>query len=149
MSKVISLRQPWASLVAKGYKPFEFRDRASSFRGECYIHASKTFDFDGMKWILARPDLPGYEFLCQSQGWVTGHIIGKVTIVDCLTLDQAIDIYPDNEWLLAAARGELGKRAFVLAWPEHFLPGSYIPCRGKVFPLFFDVEVDYADRVCI
>lgn len=44
--KCISIRQPWAYLVAHGHKPIENRDWPTSYRGEVYIHASKTIDPD-------------------------------------------------------------------------------------------------------
>ena len=41
--KVITLYQPWASLVAIGVKRIETRSWATSFRGPLAIHAAKTF----------------------------------------------------------------------------------------------------------
>ena len=58
--KAISLRQPWADLVVRGHKSIEFRSRSDSFRGECYIHASRKFDHNGYEWLLRRSYLPGY-----------------------------------------------------------------------------------------
>lgn len=40
--KVISLHQPWASLVMLGAKRFETRSWSTKHRGELAIHASKT-----------------------------------------------------------------------------------------------------------
>ena len=42
--KVISIKQPWASLIIYGYKSFEFRGWQTKYRGDLLIHASKTFD---------------------------------------------------------------------------------------------------------
>lgn len=39
--KVISLRQPWASLVAIGVKTFETRSWSTKYRGSLGVHASK------------------------------------------------------------------------------------------------------------
>jgi hypothetical protein len=40
--KVISIRQPWAYLIAKGEKDVENRTWTTNYRGELYIHSAKT-----------------------------------------------------------------------------------------------------------
>ena len=45
--KAISLKQPWASLIVSGRKTIELRTWNTKFRGEFYIHASKTTDGHG------------------------------------------------------------------------------------------------------
>ena len=47
--KVISIKQPYASLIANGYKKYEFRTWKTSYRGKIYIHASKKIDNEAMK----------------------------------------------------------------------------------------------------
>lgn len=42
----ISLRQPWATLVATGAKGFETRSRGTSYRGPVAIYASRRFPRD-------------------------------------------------------------------------------------------------------
>ena len=42
--KVITVKQPYASLIAEGYKEYEFRTWKSSYRGELYIHAGLGVD---------------------------------------------------------------------------------------------------------
>lgn len=42
--KVVSLMQPWATLIALGEKSIETRSWATKYRGEIAIHASKTID---------------------------------------------------------------------------------------------------------
>ena len=44
--KALSIKQPWASLIAKGIKDVENRTWKTKFRGKVYIHASsKKVDF--------------------------------------------------------------------------------------------------------
>lgn len=38
--KCISIKQPWAWLIAAGHKDIENRGWVTAFRGECFIHAS-------------------------------------------------------------------------------------------------------------
>src|SRR5580704_16954212 len=40
---VITIRQPWASFIALGFKHYEFRSRNSHHRGAVVIHASKKW----------------------------------------------------------------------------------------------------------
>lgn len=42
--KVISIIQPWATLIALGEKKFETRSWKTKYRGELAIHASKKID---------------------------------------------------------------------------------------------------------
>lgn len=37
--KVITIKQPWATLIAKGYKEYEFRTWKTKYRGDILIHA--------------------------------------------------------------------------------------------------------------
>ena len=39
--KVITIKQPWATLIAEGYKEYEFRTWNTKYRGELLIHAGK------------------------------------------------------------------------------------------------------------
>ena len=47
--KVITLKQPWATLVSEGFKKYEFRSWKFNYRGEILIHAGKGIDKDAMK----------------------------------------------------------------------------------------------------
>lgn len=49
--KALSVRQPWAWLLANGYKPVENRTWNTKFRGLVLIHASKSFDKQGYAWV--------------------------------------------------------------------------------------------------
>jgi len=67
--KALSLKQPWADLIVQGKKIIETRKWRTNFRGEFYIHASKSFDKKN----------------CESFGIknpVTGALIGKVELVN-------------------------------------------------------------------
>ena len=65
--KVISIKQPYASLIAYGYKKYEFRTWKTNYRGQIYIHATKNIDtsvkfayqFNSAKkkWLTVQPEL--------------------------------------------------------------------------------------------
>ena len=72
--KVLTIKQPWASLIMLGLKKYEFRSWKTEYRGELLIHAGKGIDKDGMERLkkYIPEDIP-YE-----------GIIGKVRLIDCI-----------------------------------------------------------------
>lgn len=72
--KVLTIKQPWASLIMLGLKKYEFRSWKTDYRGELLIHAGKGIDKDGMERLkkYIPEDIP-YE-----------GIIGKVRLIDCI-----------------------------------------------------------------
>lgn len=75
--RVITLKQPWASLVANGLKIYEFRNMNYSYRGKILIHAGKGFDKDAMERVKDyNLDFP------------TAKILAEVEIVDCIKIDN-------------------------------------------------------------
>lgn len=75
--KVITLKQPWATLVADGIKKYEFRSWKINYRGEILIHAGKGVDLEAMKKISNL----NLEF-------PHSRILAKVKILDCIKLDS-------------------------------------------------------------
>jgi hypothetical protein len=49
---VITIRQPWASLIALGIKHYEFRSSNFQHRGAVVIHASKNWYTPGLREIV-------------------------------------------------------------------------------------------------
>ena len=80
--KVLSLIEPWATLIKEGKKVIETRSWKTSYRGELYIHASnkriKKSDAHTNELLKLIPNIPmGY-----------GTIICKCKLVDCIYMDQ-------------------------------------------------------------
>lgn len=86
--KVITLKQPWATLVAEGLKKYEFRSWKFNYRGELLIHAGKGIDKDAMK---------KFEYL--NLNYPQSRILAKVSIVDCIELNYEMNkkIIKENE----------------------------------------------------
>lgn len=78
--KVITLKQPWATLVAEGIKKYEFRSWRYNYRGEILIHAGAGVDYEAMKKIESL----SFEYPQKK-------IIAKVTIEDCLELNDELN----------------------------------------------------------
>ena len=78
--KAITIKQPFATLIAEGLKEYEFRTWKTKYRGEILIHAGKSVDKKAME---------RYKHL--NLEYPLGKIIAKATITDC--------IYVDNEFI--------------------------------------------------
>ncbi|RKT01075.1 ASCH domain-containing protein [Chryseobacterium defluvii] len=94
MTKALSIKQPWASLIALGIKDIENRTWKTNFRGRIYIHSSGT----GAKGkFLAmnekqREEAAKFEkfYPLYFDDLQRGAIIGEVDIVDCVINHSSI-----------------------------------------------------------
>lgn len=77
--KIISIRQPWASLIIHHGKNIENRTWPTRYRGPLLIHASQRKDDITPKDILDR-----YGVRVSTHNFPTGGIIGIVDLVDCV-----------------------------------------------------------------
>ena len=75
--KVLTIKQPYASLIAEGLKTYEFRTWKTNYRGELLIHAGKGVDKEAMKRM---------EYL--NLDYPQGCILAKVTLTDCVQVDE-------------------------------------------------------------
>ena len=74
--KVLTIKQPWATLIMQGDKRFEFRSWQTKYRGALLIHAGKGIDKEAVKRLANY--LP--------KELTQGKILGKVTLVDCIKI---------------------------------------------------------------
>lgn len=86
--KALSIKQPWASLIAHGIKTIENRTWPTKFRGRIYIHASakavSSFDFTEQQTLaLSTVDTDNIVF-------TNSAIIGEVDIIDCVVNHESI-----------------------------------------------------------
>lgn len=75
--KVITIKQPWATLIAKGIKEYEFRTWKTKYRGPILIHAGKGIDKEAIK-----------EYSYLNLEFPKGCIIAKTSIIDCINVDE-------------------------------------------------------------
>ena len=80
--KVLSIIEPWATLIASKQKYIETRSWKTSYRGELYIHASKK--------LINTKDKKIKELLklLPTQEMNYGKIICKCELVDCIYMDE-------------------------------------------------------------
>ncbi len=89
--KALSLQQPWAELIVSGKKTIETRTWNTKFRGEFYVHASKTVNKIACKKLNVK-------------NFVTGAIIGKANLVDVKNYKNSKEFQKDNNKHLALAK---------------------------------------------
>lgn len=115
--KALSIRQPWAWLIVHGHKPVENRRWLTRYRGRFVVHAGRTFDVDGMRWILERglvpADFPGVDAL------LCGGFVGFADLVDV----RAPHFGRMTPWC------DPEQYRFVLERPR---PVTFVPCTGRL-----------------
>ncbi len=86
--KALSIKQPWATLIAHGIKDIENRTWKTKFRGRIYIHASakevpdKDFSFSKEQHYVIHEN--AYDADILNAGLDKSAIIGEVDIIDCV-----------------------------------------------------------------
>ena len=85
--KAISIKQPFASLIAYGIKDIENRTRKTNYRGKVYIHASakQAGSYDELLNDLQKIEFKEkYDRVTLRKQHHFSAIIGEVDIVDCV-----------------------------------------------------------------
>lgn len=72
--KVLTIKQPWTTLIMQQDKKIEFRSWQTKYRGNLLIHAGKGIDKEAMKRLAKY--IP--------EDMLTGKILGKVTLINCV-----------------------------------------------------------------
>lgn len=122
----LSIRQPWAELILQGKKIIETRKWDTTFRGEFYIHASKTIDIEACK-----------EFGIDPKSLVIGAIVGKAIFQDTKEYHTEEQFLRDDEKHRSSFYGfTKPKFGFLLRNVGRITP---IPANGNL--KFFYVEV--------
>lgn len=94
--KVLTIKQPWATLIIQGDKRFGFRSWKTKYRGDLLIYAGKGIDKEAMKRLAKYlPEELPYE-----------KIIGKVKLVDC------IKMFPEFKELLLKENSDIYTKSY-------------------------------------
>jgi hypothetical protein len=130
--KALSIKQPWASLIAAGAKDIENRDWATKHRGMIAIHASARMSQDDMDDAcgMMRGMVPKFsQAKFEQDNFPLGAILGIAEIADCVKQS-------DSPWFV----GDFG---FVLQFAVKFR--NPIPCKGALG--LWDVPVEILQRM--
>ncbi len=78
--KVLTIKEPWASLIIEGYKEYEFRSWKTNYKGKILIHAGLTVEKEYLdrfkKYIISIK--PGF-------------IIGEAELTSCIPVTEEFE----------------------------------------------------------
>ena len=123
--KVLSLMEPWATLIKENKKTIETRSWKTSYRGELYIHASlkkiNKNDEHIIELLKLIPNVP----------MAYGNIICKCKLVDCIYMDEEfLEQMKNNKCELLCGEYSLGRYAWILEYIE--VLDKSIPAKGHL-----------------
>ena len=134
MVKVLSLKEPFATLILNKKKYIETWSWKTNYRGEIYIHASKKLignSIDGREKLID---------LISDDKMHYGKIICKCNLVDCIEMTQEyIDNIKENEnQQFICGEYTVGRYAWIL---ENITPLlDMIDAKGKLGIWNYDLD---------
>ena len=78
--KVLTIKEPWASLIVNGYKEYEFRSWKTNYRGKILIHAGLTLEKDN-----------ALRFKDYNLNYGIGEIIGEAILTECIPVTSEFE----------------------------------------------------------
>ena len=123
--KVLSIKEPFATLIKEGKKKIETRSWKTSYRGELYIHASSTKIPREWKEDKTLMELLGDNSLNY------GKIICKCNLVDCIYMtDEYVNDMKTNHYEeYICGHYEVGRYAWIVEDVKVIEP---IEAKGKL-----------------
>lgn len=130
--QALSLKQPWAALLAAGFKSIEVRRWRTNYRGPVLIHAARIPDDRELAWSHVPAKL-------RATAELVGGIVGVGTLTSCkvyrrpqaFVADQALHLN-DSSWF--EPRGLFG---FCFTGLRE-LPFRQVPGYVRLFEVEFD-----------
>ena len=131
--KVLSIIEPWATLIKEGKKRIETRSWKTSYRGELYLHASsKHIDKKNL-------NLPNLLNLIPNISMGYGSTICKCKLVDCIYMDEAfLEQIQSNSQEFMCGEYKVGRYAWVLEDVE--VLKEPIPAKGHLNIWNFEIS---------
>ena len=125
--KVLTIKEPWASLIIDGYKKYEFRSWKTNYRGKILIHAGLSLEKDMLKRF------ENYNLDCKC-----GFIIGEADLVDCILVDDKFNKeLRDIDPIIYGRSNHVETYAWKLENIKKF--DTPIPCKGKLGLWNYDI----------
>lgn len=121
--KVISIKEPYATLIKEKKKYIETRSWKTTYRGEIYIHASISSNLNKLKSDIKE--------LFDEKQLNHGNIICKCKLVDCIYMTKEFveDMKQNNYQEYLCGLYEEGRYAWILKDVEKINP---IPAKGQL-----------------
>lgn len=131
--KVLSIKEPFASLIKERIKTVETRSWKTKYRGEIYIHASlKKINIkdERIKKLLE---------LLPNKDMQYGHIICKCNLIDCIYMDEDyVNNIKKNKQEYLCGHYEVGRYGWVLELIE--VLKEPIPAKGHLGIWNYDIN---------
>ena len=128
--KVLTIKEPWATLIIEGYKSYEFRSWKTNYRGKILIHAGLSLEKDSEK-----------RFEMYNLTYQMGNIIGEAELVDCIKVDDKLqDELSNINPLVYAKTSHKNKYAWKLDNVKKY--DKKIPVKGKLGLWNYEVDND-------
>lgn len=123
--KVVSIIEPWASLIKEKVKYIETRSWKTNYRGKIYIHAS-------LKKVPKKDErINNLISLLKDKDFKYGHIIAEATLVDCIYMDEEfLSKIKNNNQEYICGEYSLGRYAWVLEDIKEL--ETPIPAKGSL-----------------
>lgn len=122
--KTLTIHQPWAELLARGYKKLETRSWNTKYRGVLLIHASQTPSTD-YSFSLPEGFPPADQIYC---GAIIA--IAQLTRTFTISCNRARGFLIGQFGRMEDAYGDLSAGRFAW-WIGNAMPIEPIPARGK------------------
>ena len=123
--KVISIIEPWASLIKEGIKEIETRSWKTNYRGKIYIHAS-------LKKVSKKDErINNLVSLLEDKDFKYGHIIAEAELVDCIYMDEQFlkEIKENNQEYIC---GEYSQGRYAWKLSNIKVLDKPIPAKGNL-----------------
>ena len=123
--KVVSIIEPWASLIKEKVKYIETRSWKTNYRGKLYIHAS-------LKKVPKKDErINNLITLLKDKDFKYGHIIAEATLVDCIYMDEDfISKIKNNNQEYICGEYSIGRYAWILEDIKEL--SKPIPAKGSL-----------------
>jgi hypothetical protein len=143
--KGLSLKQPWATLVAIGAKQVETRAWQTTYRGDLVICSSAKFDKADARLCVEPPlsdVLAAYGVNVQAlASFPTGQALAVVTLERCCPVGDVAPVLSEQE--LACGDYSAGRWAWMLRYARRIRP---IPAKGALGVWRLPVALEEAVR---
>ena len=126
--KVLSIKNPWATLIINGYKKYEFRTWKTKYRGKILIHASLGIE----KNILNK-------FKDYNLEYYNGYIIGEAILTDCILVTKE---FYDELLTIDSTVYELSDHKMKYAWKLENIIKYDKPIKAKGSLGLWNYEVE-------
>lgn len=116
--KVLTLREPWASLIGKKIKTIETRSWLTNYRGELYIHAGKS------KVPTNNERINCLSKYLDDEPFQYGNIFLRCNLVDCVPIDETYASFVKENAPINYDCGDYtpGRYAWILEDVTHIAP---------------------------